>query len=96
MDSIAKADIFFFVTTIAIALLTIGGIIIIAYVWRIVRNVRDVTERFRDQAYKVSEDIDEMRKTGMKGVLAGIVTMGSLFKKRNKKNHEKKHKESNS
>jgi hypothetical protein len=96
MDSVLKSDIFFFVTTVAIILLTIGGIIIIAYLWRIVRNVKDVSERIRDQAYKVSGDIDEMRKEGFGGVWSSIMKIGSMFKKSKKKNHEKKHKESNS
>jgi hypothetical protein len=91
MDSVLKSDIFFFVTTIAIILLTIGGIIIIGYVWRIVRNVRDVSERIREQTLKISDDIDEVRKEGARGVWDAMIKLGGLFKKRKKKHHEKKH-----
>ncbi|MEN9647365.1 MAG: hypothetical protein RLY57_169 [Candidatus Parcubacteria bacterium] len=94
MESVLKADIFFFVTTIAVVLLTIGGIIIIIYILRIVKNMKDVTDRLRDQTVKVTEDLDELRKSGLKGMLAYIVKLGGgLFKRRNKKQHEKKHKE---
>lgn len=96
MESVLKADIFFFVTTIAVTLLTIGGIIIIFYIWRIVRNMKDISDRLRDQTEKVSEDIDKIRASGLGGMWAGIMKIGNIFKKGNKKNHEKKHKENNS
>lgn len=97
MDSILKADIFFFVTTVAIVLLTIGGIIIIVYIWKIVRDIKDVSQIVKDQTHKVSEDINEMRKEGVNGFWNGMMSLGGkLFKKRKKKSHEKKHKENNS
>lgn len=97
MESLLKADIFFFVTTIAVILLTIGGVIIIAYVWKIVRDIKDVSEIIKEQTHKVSDDIDEMRKDGLNGFWSGIMRIGgSLIKKNKKKHHEKKHKENNS
>jgi hypothetical protein len=56
--------------------------------------MKDVTDRLRDQTVKVTDDLDELRKSGLKGMWAYIVRLGGgLFKKRNKKQHEKKHKE---
>ena len=92
METVLKADIFFFVTTIAIILLTIGGIIIIVYLWKIVRDIKDVSEILKEQTHKVSDDIDEMRKEGVTGFWNGIMKLGSgLLKKRKRKHHEKKH-----
>jgi uncharacterized membrane protein len=96
MDTIAKSDIFFFVTTISVILLKIWGIIIIVYIFKIVSNVKDASDRLKSQAKKVSEDIDELRESGYKDIMNRIKRIGSIFKKQNKKNHEKKHKESNS
>lgn len=94
MGNLLKADIFFFVTTIAVVLLTIGGIIIIFYIFRIVRNVSDVTDRLRDQTTKITEDLDELRKSGFRRVWGYMMRFGSqLFKKHNKRKNEKKHKE---
>jgi hypothetical protein len=44
----------------------------------------------------VSEDIDDLRESGFKDVINRIKRIGGIFKKQNKKNHEKKHKEGNS
>jgi uncharacterized protein YoxC len=96
MDTVAKSDIFFFVTTISVILLTVGGIIIIVYIFKIVSNVKDASDRLKSQAKKVSEDIDDLRESGFKDVINRIKRIGGIFKKQNKKNHEKKHKEGNS
>ncbi len=92
MDSALTSDIFFFVTTIAIVLLTIGGIIVIVYLVKIVRNVKDISEKFREQTKSISHDIDEMRQSGVGGIWKGLLALKNFFKKSKKHHHEKKHK----
>ena len=61
MQEFIKADIFFFITTIAVLLVTGGIIIVLYYVIKILRNVRDVTDRVEDGTKALSEDISLLR-----------------------------------
>lgn len=73
MDTIAKSDIFFLVTTLAVVILTVVGFIILVYIWKIVRNIKDVSEHAKSEAVEI---IDEIH-----GVKSKIK---SFFKKRKK------------
>jgi hypothetical protein len=62
MDDILKADIFFFVTTLVVAVLGILGAVALAYVIKILHDVRDVARTTREEVQKVMEDVDSMRQ----------------------------------
>ena len=59
MDTLAKADIFFFVTTIAVILLTTGFIVVLVYLIKILRDLRGLVSEMHDKADEVMEDIEE-------------------------------------
>ena len=62
-----KADIFFFITSIAVILVTVGVIVALYYLVRILRNVRDVTDRVEEGTKALAEDLTVLRgslKTG--------------------------------
>ncbi len=63
MDSLAKSEVFFFVTTIAVGLFTIVGVVIAVYLVKILRNINAVSELASAQASKISGDIDLVRET---------------------------------
>ena len=62
MDTLAKSEIFFFITSIAVVLFTIVGVVIAFYLIKISRNISEITERAKDQAGKISNDIDALRE----------------------------------
>ena len=62
MDSLIHADIFFFVTTIAVVLVTIVFTIALFYLIAVLRRVRDVAQEIKDEAVLVREDIHDARK----------------------------------
>ena len=67
MEELMKADIFFFITSIAVILVTVGVIIALNYIVRILRNVRDISERVDEGTKALSEDLTVLRgnlKTG--------------------------------
>ena len=67
METLAKADIFFFITSVAVILVTAGVVVALYYLVRILRNVRDVTERVDEGTKALSEDLTILRanlKTG--------------------------------
>ena len=85
MDTLLKADIFFFVTTIVVVLLAAIGMVAAIYIIKILRDARAITGIVRAEADRITEDIaavrDRVRQEGMKGL--GIMTaLAALWKRR--------------
>ncbi len=84
-NTLVKADIFFFVTTIAVVLLTIILSIIMFYLISILRYVRHISQIAKDQAEEISDDIDDLRsdiKTKGASLASIFDFLGSLTRKR--------------
>jgi uncharacterized protein YoxC len=62
MDTLAKADVFFFITSIAVGLFTVAGIIIAIFVIKVLRDLRVILQDVKHQTRQVSEDIDMVRQ----------------------------------
>lgn len=62
MQEFMKADIFFFITSIAVVIATIGIVIIFYYVVGILRDVREVTKRVDEGTKAFSEDVSALRE----------------------------------
>jgi uncharacterized protein YoxC len=63
MDSLARSDIFFMVTTGAVIIVGILFVVAFVYVIRILRDARDVTKKVRDEAVKIADDVGTLRAT---------------------------------
>lgn len=61
MPEFIKADVFFFITTIAVVLVTAGVVIALYYAIKILRNVRDVSDRASAGSEALQEDFSELR-----------------------------------
>ncbi|MCL5435949.1 MAG: hypothetical protein M1275_02615 [Patescibacteria group bacterium] len=69
MDSFIHADIFFFITSIAVVLVTALLVIALVYLVRILRDAKSVTGKVKEETELISEDINELRtKTKKEGV----------------------------
>ncbi len=62
MNTLIHADIFFFVTTICVAVLTILIIVAWIYVIRILANVRSLTEKARVEGEFIIEEVGRLRE----------------------------------
>jgi 5-bromo-4-chloroindolyl phosphate hydrolysis protein len=62
MESLMKSDIFFFITSIAVVILTMLLAVAVAYVIKILRNVDDISTKAKDEAGLIKEDIAELRQ----------------------------------
>ena len=60
--SIYKADIFFVVTTVAVIVFSIGFIIAIFYVIRILRDLKEFSSKARDEGEKIVDDVRLLRE----------------------------------
>jgi hypothetical protein len=63
-----KQDIFFFVTTIAVVILTILLAILVIYIIKITRDVKYISERAKTEADLISQDLSDLRDNVKKGV----------------------------
>jgi hypothetical protein len=88
METLVKADIFFFVTTIAVVVVSLLGVIVLVYAIRILRDVKDVSSRVRTGSELIGDDLAKVR-THMKhyglfkAVLAALLALaGSVYKRK--------------
>jgi hypothetical protein len=60
-ESLIHADIFFFISTIALVLISIGIVIALYYGIKILKNVREVTDKVNDESSEIIADIKKLR-----------------------------------
>ena len=63
METIMKSEIFFFITSIAVVIMTILLGILTTYLIRIMQNVDDISAKAKDEAGLIKEDIAELRES---------------------------------
>jgi hypothetical protein len=61
MNSLLQADIFFFITSVAVILLTLALLAIAYYIWLIIYDVRIIVARMRSASDKLERDFDALR-----------------------------------
>jgi len=61
MDTLIHADIFFFVTTIAVVVITIALTVLIVYLIKVFRSVRKIADMVSDETVLVRKDIADLR-----------------------------------
>jgi len=61
MESFIQSDIFFFITSVAVIVVTIFILTMLWYIIRILKNVRDVSEIVKEEALFLSGDISRVK-----------------------------------
>ena len=80
MENIIKADIFFFITSMAVAVFTIGLIIAMVYVIRILNDMKRISKTILKESDKFANDIDSLREA-VKSEGAKAKTIANFFLK---------------
>lgn len=62
MDIVLQTNIFFYITSAAVILVTILFLFVLWYVISILRNVRDISEKAKKGTDALVEDLGELRK----------------------------------
>ncbi len=57
-----KSDIFFFVTTIAVILLTLLLLVLLAYIIKIAKNVKYISDKAKNEAGLIAQDLSDLRQ----------------------------------
>lgn len=90
MEAVAKSEAFFFITTICIALVTLVIIVLGAYLWTIINDLRYIVKKAKVGADEIAEDIKDMRDSLKdKGRTIGALLSG-FFAFRAKRKRRKK------
>lgn len=63
MESIAKSDMFFFVTTIAVIVVTLVLVVALAYVIRIASDIKYIAKRAKQETDEIADDLKTARET---------------------------------
>lgn len=61
MTEIAKSDVFFLITSLAVIVLTVIISVLLVYVFIIMRNVRGVVEKVKEESDLLLDDVRELR-----------------------------------
>lgn len=81
MSTLIHADVFFFVTTIAVVVVAVVLTIALVYFIRVLRTVRDVSEAIKEETNLIREDIrvarEDVKREGFK--LKHLVSFLSNF-----------------
>jgi hypothetical protein len=60
-ESLIHADIFFFISTIALVLISVGVIIASVYAIKILKNVKEVTDKINAESSELVSDLRKLR-----------------------------------
>lgn len=86
MESLIKSDIFFFITTICIVLITILFVVILIYLIRVFKNIDFLAKKIKEEGSQIIEDAHNIRidlKSGAKKA-SGLYSIYSFFTKKRK------------
>jgi hypothetical protein len=61
MDTLIHADIFFFITSVAVIAFTVIMVIVLIYVIIILKDIRYISRKVRDESDVILEDVHELR-----------------------------------
>jgi hypothetical protein len=79
MESLAKSDIFFFITTLCVFLITALLLVILWNVLRITKSLREIITRIKDETDGIADDIATLR-TDIKENNFGFKPLLSFFR----------------
>lgn len=92
MTSIIKSDIFFFITTIAIVVVTIGAVVALVYLVQILRDMRDLSRRAKDEGERIIDGVsayrEEIYRRGFQ--INDLLSVFGFFRKKSSKVVKKK------
>lgn len=63
MDELLQTNVFFFITSVAVIVFTIGFVVLLYFLIPLVRDARDMMEKFRHAAEEIEEDFESLRET---------------------------------
>ncbi len=89
MESIARSDMFFFVTTIAVIVLTLVLVVALSYFIRIASDIKYIAKRAKEETDEIADDLKTARETLKAKGKTFATIISSLWFLRNKRKSRK-------
>jgi hypothetical protein len=80
MDEILQANIFFFITSVGIIILTVFVCVILYHIIKLLRSIRTIVERVEEGSEVIAEDVAQLRAYVVQGSLVSQI-MSFVFGK---------------
>lgn len=87
METLAKADIFFFITAIAVVILSAAFAVVLVYIIRILKRVDEISERVKKESDAVMDEVASFRQN-LKEEGLNFNRIISLFSKKSKRKNK--------
>ena len=72
MSEVLQTNVFFFITSVAVVVFTIFLCVVLYYLIRILKNVREITERLKRGSEQLAEDAEAVRTFIHEGVIGSV------------------------
>jgi quinol-cytochrome oxidoreductase complex cytochrome b subunit len=89
-NSLIKSDIFFVVTTIAVAVITFGLAVVIFYAIRISKDINFLSRRAKEEGEKILDDVKILRETAESKSVGFLAKLYNAFSTSSKSKTNKK------
>ncbi|OHA85070.1 MAG: hypothetical protein A2408_00205 [Candidatus Yonathbacteria bacterium RIFOXYC1_FULL_52_10] len=89
MNEVAKSDIFFVITTIAVVVVTVVFVVALLYLIKILRDFKQVSGRVKEESDRISKDLSDLH-TAVREQGARVAQAVSSFGSKKKRNAPKK------
>ncbi|MES2436642.1 MAG: hypothetical protein V4519_01405 [Patescibacteria group bacterium] len=91
METLIHADIFFFITTVSLVVISLGLVIAIIYLIKILRDISAVSHKVKDESAEIIADLKHIRGTIKQqafsfGGISQII--GLIFRRKKSKRNE--------
>lgn len=91
MESVVKSDMFFFVTTIAVIVLTLVLVVALTYVIRIASDIKYIAKRAKQETDEIADDLKSARVAlKEKGKTIGTILSSLWFLRSKRKARQEK------
>ncbi len=88
MDSLARSDLFFFITTIAVVLVTALVVAALIYVVRILRDIKSLSQKLEEGGDAIANDISSVHKSIKTGIAKAVNAVKKATSKSSKTRKE--------
>jgi hypothetical protein len=79
MQTLIHADVFFFITTIAVVVLAAAFLVASIYLIVILRDIRELSRIIRKEGEEIAEDVNRLRQEMRQEIRAGSSSAVALF-----------------
>ncbi len=91
MSSIVKSDLFFFIASISVVIITILLGLLLIYFFRIAKDISSLVSKIREEGEEIVGDVKDARLKFKNKSINFLAMLGNLFSRKSKRRSTKDH-----